>query len=289
MKKQWIPWAFMAPSLIILTVFMLIPLISSFVMSLGKVTVFLDSFSFAGVGNYLRAFGDPRVSNALKNTVVFTVISVPLQICFALLLAAMVSRDTRFFRACRSVYFVPTLCSFTAIGILFIMLLDRTSGILPYWLKQIGYKKPYMLSKPASAMLWLILITLWRNFGTSMVILVAGIQNIPKNLYEAAQIDGASVPQRFFHITVPQLVSSLGFCVITEIIGCMQLFDQSYVITKGGPQFGTESIVQYIYTVAFQSFDLGYASSIAVILFLIIMIVVTVFQRLITRKEAETY
>ena len=289
MKKRWIPWAFMAPALIILTVFMLIPLIASFVMSFGNVTVFLDTFSFAGIGNYFRAFSDQRVLNALKNTIVFTVVSVPLQMCFSLLLASLVSRDTRFFRACRSFYFIPTLCSFTAIGILFIMLLDRTSGILPYWLKQIGIRKPSMLAKPDSAMFWLILITLWRNFGTSMVILVAGIQNIPKNLYEAAEIDGANAVQRFFRITIPQLTSSLGFCVITETIGCLQLFDQPYVITKGGPFFGTESIVQYIYTVAFKSFDLSYASAIAVILFLIIMVTVSLFQRQITRREAETY
>lgn len=189
----------------------------------------------------------------------------------------------------RGVYFIPTLCSFTAISVLFLMLLDKTSGIIPYWLKCLGFQNPPMLTQAHSAMAWIIIITLWRNFGTSMVILIAGIQGISQNLYEAAAVDGAGTIRQFFSITIPQLTSGIGFCVLTETIGCLQLFDQSYVLTKGGPMFGTESIVQYIYTVAFQNYDLGYASSIAALLFILIMIIVICINKIIAKWEQENY
>lgn len=296
-KKVWrfmnVPkhsaWFFMAPALLVLFLFTGIPLIASFVMSLSNLTVFMNEFSITGLGNFVKAFQDARVFNGIKNTLVFTVFSVPLQIGFALLTAAMLSKNTKFFQLLRGIYFVPALCSFTAISVLFIMLLDRTSGLLPYYFKCIGIKNPAMLTEKHSAMAWIIIISLWRNFGTSMVILISGIHAIPRTLYEAAAVDGASTAQQFFKITIPQLTSGIGFCVITETIGCLQLFDQSYVLTKGGPMFGTESIVQYIYTVAFQNFDLGYASSIAVILFVLIIVITTIINSYVTRKEKENY
>lgn len=282
-------WVFMAPALLILLVFTGIPLAASFLMGMSNTTVFMDGFSFIGFRNYIEAILDPRVINGLKNTFIFTLISIPLQIGFALLTAAMLAQNKRIFQFLRGVYFIPTLCSFTAISVLFLMLLDKTSGIIPYWLKCLGFQNPPMLTQAHSAMAWIIIITLWRNFGTSMVILIAGIQGISQNLYEAAAVDGAGTIRQFFSITIPQLTSGIGFCVLTETIGCLQLFDQSYVLTKGGPMFGTESIVQYIYTVAFQNYDLGYASSIAVILFILIMVIVIFINKIIAKWEQENY
>lgn len=282
-------WVFMAPALLILLIFTGIPLAASFIMGMSNLTVFMNDVSFAGFGNFIKAFQDQRVLNGLRNTFVFTVFSVPLQVGFALLTAAMLSKNTRFFQMLRGIYFVPALCSFTAISVLFIMLLDRTSGLIPYCLKCVGIRNPAMLTEKHSAMAWIIVISLWRNFGVSMVILISGIHGIPGTLYEAAAVDGASTVQQFFHITIPQLTSSIGFCVLTETIGCLQLFDQSYVLTKGGPMFGTESIVQYIYTVAFQNYDLGYASAIAVVLFVTIIVIVSCLNVYVTRKEKENY
>ena len=282
-------WVFMAPALFILLVFTGIPLAASFLMGMSNTTVFMDGFSFIGFRNYIKAILDPRVINGLKNTFIFTLISIPLQIGFALLTASMLAQNKRIFQFLRGVYFIPTLCSFTAISVLFLMLLDKTSGIIPYWLKCLGFQNPPMLTQAHSAMAWIIIITLWRNFGTSMVILIAGIQGISQNLYEAAAVDGAGTIRQFLSITIPQLTSGIGFCVLTETIGCLQLFDQSYVLTKGGPMFGTESIVQYIYTVAFQNYDLGYASSIAALLFILIMIIVICINKIIAKWEQENY
>lgn len=288
-SPQRIPWMFLAPSMILLVVFVGLPLVSSLLMSLTDMSIFLNDTNFVGVDNFQRAFADNRVWGSMKNTFVFSLFSIPLQILTALIIAACISRDTRMNRLTRSVLFVPTLCSFTAIGIIFIMLCDRTIGILPYWITQLGFPKPDMLTKGPSAMLWVIVISVWRNFGTSMVILIAGIQGISPSLYDAAAIDGAGSLQTFVHITVPQLFSNIGFCALTVTINCLQMFDQSYIITKGGPLFQTESVVQYVYTVAFKNYNLGYASSIAVILFACIMAIVLVMNRFITRTEKELY
>jgi multiple sugar transport system permease protein len=130
-------------------------------------------------------------------------------------------------------------------------------------------------------------MTAWKNFGMTMVILVAGIQGIPRSFYEAAELDGASSARRFLSITIPLLVPTIGFCVITNTIGSLQVFDQIYVMTGGGPLFSTETLVLYIYDVGFKSqpFELSYASAIAVLLFLIIMAVSTAFRKYFTGKE----
>ena len=235
--------------------------------------IFFSDVQFAGLKNYLEAFLDERFWNALKNTVVFAVIEVPVQIILGLLVANAVASTSFFSKAARSIFFIPVVCSMAAIGVVWSLLLDGTIGMVPYFCKEwFGITGLNFFRNISTAMGTVIAMTVWKNFGYTMSILVVGIQAIPKDYFEASEIDGANKIQQFFKITIPQLLPSLGFCLITNLIGSLQVFDQVYVTTGGGPQRATETLVYYIYKTGFTNpFDLGYASAISVLMLLVIL------------------
>lgn len=272
-RQDKVAYVFLAPSLLVLFFFSFIPLICSLGISFMNLDIFFTSPSFAGLGNFTKALLDERVWNALKNTLVFAVVEVPVQILIGLLVAAAVSNTSLFSKAARTVFFIPVVCSMTAIGIVWSLLLDGTIGMVPYFCKQLfGITGLNFFRDPNTAMGTVITMTVWKNFGYTMSILVVGIQAISTDLYEAARIDGASRVRQFFHVTIPGVLPSLGFCLITNLIGSLQVFDQIYVTTQGGPQYKTETLVQYIYKTGFSNpFDLGYASAISVLMLIVIL------------------
>lgn len=280
LKEYWyrqdkVAYIFLAPSIMILFMFAFIPLVCSVVISVMNLDIFFSDVRFAGMANFLKAFGDERFWNALKNTVLFAVVEVPLQVMIGLLIANALSGTSLFSRMARSVFFVPVVCSMAAIGIVWSLLLDGTIGMIPYLFKEwFGVTGLNFFRDPGTAMGTVITMTVWKNFGYTMSILVVGIQAIPTDYFEAAKIDGATRMQRFFRITIPQLLPSLGFCLITNLIGSLQVFDQVYVTTGGGPQRKTETLVYYIYKTGFTNpFNLGYASAISVLLLIVILAV----------------
>lgn len=279
-------YLFLAPTLIIMTIFVFIPLAVALFLGLTDINLFLQDFNFVGLDNFKRALADPRVSNSFKNTIYFTLLSTPIQIIFSLIVASMVSGSSLFEKFMRSVYFIPVVCSMTAAGLMSALILDPNIGIIPYAIFKMGFSKPLMLKDPNMAMPLIALITVWKNFGRTMIILVAGIGGISKTYYEASEIDGASKVQQFLKITIPMLIPSLSFCIITTLINSFQVFDQVYVATGGGPMFRTETVVQYIYTRAFSSdTNLGYASSIALLLFLLIVILTLTLNKFLQSRE----
>ncbi len=278
LKEYWyrqdkVAYIFLAPSIVILFMFAFIPLVCSVVISVMNLDIFFSDVRFAGLANFLKAFGDERFWNALKNTVLFAVVEVSLQVVIGLLIANALSGTALFSRMARSVFFVPVVCSMAAIGIVWSLLLDGTIGMIPYFIKEwFGITGLSFFRDSGTAMGTVIAMTVWKNFGYTMSILVVGIQAIPTDYFEAAKIDGASRVQQFFWITIPQLLPSLGFCLITNLIGSLQVFDQVYVTTGGGPQRKTETLVYYIYKIGFTNpFDLGYASAISVLLLIVIL------------------
>lgn len=278
LKEYWyrqdkVAYIFLAPSIVILFMFAFIPLVCSVVISVMNLDIFFSDVRFAGLANFLKAFGDERFWNALKNTVLFAVVEVSLQVVIGLLIANALSGTELFSRMARSVFFVPVVCSMAAIGIVWSLLLDGTIGMIPYFIKEwFGITGLSFFRDSGTAMGTVIAMTVWKNFGYTMSILVVGIQAIPTDYFEAAKIDGASRVQQFFWITIPQLLPSLGFCLITNLIGSLQVFDQVYVTTGGGPQRKTETLVYYIYKTGFTNpFDLGYASAISVLLLIVIL------------------
>lgn len=272
-RQDKVAYVFLAPSLIILFLFAFIPLVSSLVISMMDLDIFFQDIHFAGLKNFTRALQDERFWNALKNTVLFAVIEVPLQIIIGLLVANAISGTTFFSKFSRSIFFIPVVCSMAAIGVVWSLLLDGNIGMIPYFCKKwFGISGLNLFRDTSTAMGTVIAMTVWKNFGYTMSILVVGIQAIPTDYFEAAEIDGATKTQRFFRITIPQLLPSLGFCLITNLIGSLQVFDQVYVSTGGGPQRATETLVYYIYKTGFTNpFDLGYASAISVLMLIVIL------------------
>ena len=280
-NNQKSAYLFIAPSLIILTLFVFIPLAGAFAISLMNVNIYMNDISFAGLANYLKMFQDARVGNATLNTFYFAIVEVPLQILLALCMVMLMIKNNRFHKALRTVFYLPYVCSMTAVSILWSMLLNVNYGMLPFLLGKVGISMPSLLSSTTFAMPTVIMVTVWKGFGYTLTILSAAALGVSNSLYEAAEIDGATGIQKFFHVTIPGIRDTIGFCVVTTLITSLQVFDQIYVMTSGGPQNSTETLVGYIYNRGFQTapYDLGYASSIAVYLFLIIALFTFVLRK----------
>jgi multiple sugar transport system permease protein len=285
-KPSGAAYLFILPAVLTLFVFVVIPLVSAVGISFLNLTIFLHPPKFVGLANYTRMLHDARFWNALKNSFYF-LLEMPIQVVVGLLVAVYLSKNTLFRKFLRSVLFVPVVCSLTAMAIVWSFLLDPQIGILPYYLTQLGLPHLQFLTDPKMAMPLVILMTVWKNFGMTMVILVAGIQSIPQSYYEAAEIDGANPSAQFFQVTIPLLIPSLAFCIVTNTIGSLQVFDQIFVMTQGGPLHATETLVMYIYNVGFtsQPFNLSYASTIAVVLFGIIMVISLLMNKYLTQRE----
>ena len=273
------------PSMLIITVLVLYPIIKSFYMSLYDWNIIKNSKLFLGLGNYLRAFNDERFLNAFKNTVIYTVLYVPILVILSLIFATLLSYDFKGSKAFKAIIFLPAITSMAIIAIIFRFLLDGDIGLISIYLKNMGFKVKDLLREPDSAMGMIIFVGVWRWIGFNMVIILAGLNSIPESLYESAEIDGAGKVKQFFSITLPLLAPTLSFTIITNLISSFQVFDQVYVMTKGGPLFSTEVLVYYIYYRGFNVFEMGYSSSMAFILFIVILLI-TLFQ-LKSFKKAE--
>jgi multiple sugar transport system permease protein len=284
-----VAWVLILPTVLCLLVFVLVPLVVALAMSLFDVDIFLKGFTFTGLRNYRELFGDKRFWNALLNTGYFWALAVPLGLTVSLLTAAYVQRNTVFRKLLRAAFYIPVVCSMTAIGIIWAILLDPVIGTLPFLFRSLGLPQGQYLKDPNLAMPLVALLSVWKSFGQNMVIFVAGMQSIPEEYYNAAQVDGAGAARRFFSVTLPMLAPIVGFCLITSTIGSFMVFDQTYVMTNGGPLFRTETIVQYIYMRGFKisPFRLGYASAVSEVLTGIIAVVSILQYRFFTKREEE--
>ena len=281
-------YLFLTPSFLVLLLFTVIPLLGTFAISFTDLNIFFTSRNFVSFENFTRIFSDERAVNSLIHSLYFTVLETPTQIIVGLLAAVALSKNTRFNRFCRSTFYIPVICSLTSIAIIFSMLLDPNVGAIPYLFSQVGLPIPQFFRDPTLAMPTVAIMTVWKNFGVTMTILLTAIQGISPSLYESAQMDGATNRQQFFNITLPQIVPSLGFCVLTNLIGSMQVFDQVYVATAGGPQFETETAVQYIYSRGFTApYELGYASALSSVLFIIVATIAISTNVYMSRKEKQ--
>lgn len=286
-KRGWAGLCFVMPTMIIFTVFVFIPLIIAFVFSFLKFDMMFNHIEFQKLTNYIRLLQDKRFWNALYNTLFYTVFTVPLLIGLALLAAVMLKKRGWFSGFCKSVYFIPAICSMTIVSIVWSFLVNPDIGMFCHWLKLLGFDPVNVLSSPKWAMPTVIMVGIWKNFGFNMVILFAGLNSIDESYYEAANMDGAGSFRKFKAITVPMLMPTLSFSVVNCIIGSFQVFDQVYVMTKGGPLFKTQTLVQLIYSTAFDSFNMGYASTIAVALFLITFVISILTFRAMTKGEGD--
>lgn len=278
---------FILPSMIVLAVFVFLPLIMSFIYSTKTFNMMFTDTKFIGIGNYLKLINDSRFWNALKNTVFYTICIVPLQVIIALISGILLQKQSRFRIFVRSVYFLPAIASMTIVAILWSFLINNDYGIYLYWFRKIGINIPNLLNSTTWAMPTMILIGIWKNLGFKMIILIAGLESISETYYEAARIDGATPFNNLKYITIPMLMPTLTFVTVDSVISSFQVFDQVYVITKGGPLFSTETLVQYVYSNAFEKSNMGYASAIATMLLAITLIASVPLFRVMKRNENE--
>jgi multiple sugar transport system permease protein len=271
-------WAFAAPFVILFGIFLAFPILASFALSftsfgLRDLQNPIGS-NFVGLDNYANVMGDTRFWTSLFNTAYFVVIGVPVTLALGLLIANALNRGiTRFRTAFRVGYYLPVITSIVAIAVVWRFLLNTDVGLVNVLLGGIGIKGPSWLGDPNFAMPSIIAMAVWRNLGFAMVVFLAGLQAIPSELYEAGSIDGAGRWQLFRHITIPMLRPTILFMVVITTIGYLQLFEEPFVMTDGGPLDRTLSVTMYMYQQAFRFFHQGYASAIAYILFVIVAIV----------------
>ena len=240
----------------------------------------LTPAKFVGGANYQRLVTDAEFWRTLKNTLTFLVGYVPLVMCIGLLIAVLLNSAIPFSRAFRVMYFVPVVTSWVAVALVWKWLYNPVYGLVNNALSAIGIAGPAWLFDPNWAMPAVILTSVWKDTGFVMIIMLAGLQGIPREYYEAASIDGATRAQSLWSITIPLLAPTLVFCLSISLIGSFQVFDQVYVMTDGGPAGATMVLVERIVSHAFSYSRMGYASSLSWVLFLIIFVVTAVFYQL---------
>jgi ABC-type sugar transport system permease subunit len=280
-------YLFIAPSVILIAVFIAEPIVQSGWMSLHDWTIGEATHKFVGFANYTALYHDSRFWNALRVTVVYTVVVSVGQVLLGLAVAARLRKTTWYSSLLRSAYFFPFIASLVVVGIVWKFLLDPQVGLVDGWLGDIGISAPDWLQSTALALPTVIAIGIWKNVGFAMIVLLASMQQVPEFLYEAATLDGANAWQRFRHVTLPALRPALLFTSIIATITGLQLFDLVFAMTSGGPIFHTESVVMYLYEKGFVEFQMGYASAIAWVLFLIILAISAVQLRVARYRDAD--
>lgn len=290
-RSLLVPLGFLAPALILILVFMVLPIVVSFYLSLTNfnVAALIDwsRARFIGLANYQRLFQDALFWKALKNTGYFVIIGVPCAIILSLFIAILLNRSKLLGRNLFRVgYYLPSITTTVAIAVVWKWVLNPRYGILNWILSFLGVTGPSWLGDPKWAMPAIIMLVVWKGLGYNMVIFLAGLQNIPEHLYEAAQIDGANRFKQLIYITIPLLRPTTFFVTVMTTIGYLQLFAEPYMLTDGGPLNSTLSIVLYMYRHGFKFFNLGYASAIAYVLFAIIFIA-TLLQMKFKDREIQ--
>ena len=276
-------YLFIAPTMILFVIFIAYPMVESFRLSLYKWNIFQPP-EYVGLDNFSRLLDDTRIMTGFRNTFVFTIAVVGLDIVVALALAvALQHRMPVLIRSFfRTTFILPVVTSTAAIAIILKFMLSTNLGVINYYLGQMGIERVRWLESPDWAMISLILATVWKTFGFDLLLFSAAIQNIPQHLYEAAEIDGANAWQRFRKITLPQLSPTIFFVMVVGIIGHLQMFDQARIMTAGGPGDSTTTVVMTIWNRLGQV-EYGYGSTIATAFFLVIL-VLTIFQFWLSRR-----
>jgi multiple sugar transport system permease protein len=277
-------WLLLAPALLVIGVFFFLPVVAAFALSFTDFDLYAvadpHNARFVGLQNYTQLATTPVFWTALKNTLYFAFVGAPLSVLAALGAALLVNAKlVRAKSVFRTAYFAPFVTTLVAVAIVWKYLYHPRYGLLNAALGTIGIGPIDWLGDPHWAMPAIILVAVWKNFGYNMLIFIAGLQRIPAELHEAAELDGAGAWERFRHVTLPQLAPTFIFVGVITAIGYFQLFAEPYVMTQGGPLKSTLSLVLYMYEEGFRWWRLGNAAAVAVVLFVIILIATLVQLR----------
>jgi multiple sugar transport system permease protein len=276
-----VAYAFLAPVLVGFAVFVLGPAVAAVGLSFFHYDVMRPP-RFAGWSNYVRLFRDARLPGIYWNTAVYVAWYVALTTILGLALAVAADRPMRALwrYLIRTSYFFPVLTSLASVSLVWQYLYNTDFGIINYYLGQIGIPRIPWLTSSRTAIPSIILLGVWKNVGFNFILFVAGLQNIPRHLYEAASIDGAGRVGTFRYVTLPSLTPVLFFTVVWGLINAFQVFDSPYILTSGGPGDASRTVVMYIYETGFRFFEMGYASSVALSLFAVVVVLTAIQFRL---------
>ena len=289
--KRWfnpearVAWLFILPSLIGFTVFYAVPAVRGLFISFTNWDM-LTAPKYVGTDNYTKLLGDPVFWDSLGRTVGYVLLNIPLQTALAVGLAVLMDRVTKS-TLVRAIFVMPWLLPPVIVAMIWLWMLDPTLGFVNNVLRAIGWQTLSFLGSPDQAMPSIALINIWQYTGYTALLFFAGLQTIPKEIYEAGAIDGASERRMFWSLTIPLLRPVLVFVLVTSIIGSFQIFDTIAVTTKGGPINATKVITWYIYDYAFGRFQMGYATAIAVVLFAILIVVTIVQMRILNANNSD--
>ena len=285
-KLERTAYLFIMPAAILLIIFCIVPMLGSFFVSTQKMGVDLSKAEFVGLDNYTKALSDRRFLQSVGISLKYTAVEVPLQMIIGLVLSALLAKNTVLNKLFRSIYFLPVVASAVTVGVTWQLVLHSNIGIFTYWLKLLGMKDANLLNNTSTALYVVVFVAIWKTFGISAIILVSAIQNISDSLFEAAAMDGAGKIRQFFSVTLPSIMPSFWFLLMTRIIGSLQMFDIVYTMTGGGPSRSTTTMVVYIYDQAFNSMNkTGYSTAMSEFLFVGIMAITIVLYIIMDRTS----
>ncbi|WP_432563322.1 carbohydrate ABC transporter permease [Kineococcus sp. SYSU DK003] len=282
-QARW-GYLFAGAPLLLFAVFVLLPFVLALLVSFTDYAV-VGEANWVGLENYRRIVDDPFFWTAFRNTVLYTVMYVPLGLVVALATASLLNASHRAVTVFRTLFYVPVVSSTVATATIWYWMLNPDRGLLNVALGWFGIDGPAWLYDSQWAMTAIVLMSVWAGFGIHMLIYLGGLQNIPRDLYEAARLDGANGWQTFRYVTLPALSRTTFLVSTLLVIGAFQVFDQAYVLTKGGPGNSTVTIVYYIYDQGFGNLDMGYASALSFVLFAVIAVFSLVNVRLARRNS----
>lgn len=286
--KDWVLFTlFMFPNLLLLSLFTFWPAIKNVSLSFHRTNLLNSKSTWVGLKNYQYIFEHPTFQLVLRNTLYFTVATLVGSLVLGLAIALLLNQKLRFRDAARAAVFAPYLLSGAAIGIVWAYIFDPRYGLLAQMLSWAGIGSPDWLNRPEWAMPAIIIVYIWKNVGFAATIFLAGLQAIPKDLYDAAKVDGANVFWRFRSVTLPMLSPISFFLLITTVLGTFQAFDIQRVMTQGGPAYATTTLVYYVYDQGFgQAANYGRAAAAAITLFAA-MLVITIVQFRASRNQVH--
>ena len=276
-REALVAYLFISPWLLGLIIFLIGPILASLYLSFTKYTL-IKAPEWIGTANIERMFTDPYFFISLRVTFVYTLLAVPLNTIVALLVAILLNQKLFGIRVFRTIFYLPSLVSGVAVAIVFSWLFNFRFGIINFMLSLVGIKGPNWLGDPDVVLYTFLVMSLFAS-GGGAIIFLAGLQGVPQSLYEAAELDGASVFRKFWNITLPLISPVIMFSVITGVIGTFQTFTTSYLMTGGGPANATLFYLLYLYRNAFSWFEMGYASALAWVLFIIILFFTAILLR----------
>lgn len=282
--KKIKPYLFVAPALIIFLLFSIYPILSMVNLSLYDWDFVSPTKTFVGLSNFTSLFKDAGFYQTLKNTFVYMILTVGLGISCGVLLAVFLNKESKVNKLMQSIVFSPYIVSLASISFLWMWMLNTDYGLINGILSFFNLPAIDWLGSPKTALFSLVLISVWKTVGYNTLIILSSLQSIPARLYEAAALDKANRRQVFTKITLPMISPTLFFLTIVNIIGSFKVFDTIQIITKGGPQNSTNTLVYSLYEYGFNFYKIGYASAIGVVLLIIISIFTVIYFKMLSKK-----